>query len=273
MENENLVTEEVTEDVVDTSTEENVEGVLTDTAESKNEENDEEKVKTYTKEEMEEIVQKRLVRQQNKLEKDYNKKLQRYKRTEEILNAGLGTTDIEDANAKLTSYYEGEGIHIPDEKPQGLTQRQIEILANAEADEIITAGDEEEELNRLLKLDIKDMTPTDKIIYKRLYEKVSDNSRKEELVKSGIDLSILDDKDFQSFEKKFSKDTKLSDVVELYKKINPTATPYKIGSMKSAGEEKMKDFYTPEEVQNLTQEEWEKPGIWEKVLASQAKWK
>ena len=269
MGNENLVTEEVTEDIVDTSTEENVEGTLTDTAESQEEEN----VKTYTKEELENIVQKRLIRQQNKLEKDYNKKLQKYKRTEEILNAGIGATSIEDANAKLINYYEEEGIHIPDEKPQGLTQRQIEILANAEADEIITAGDEKEELDKLLKIDIKDMTPTDKIIYKRLYEKVTDNSRKEELVKSGIDLSILDNKDFQTFEKKFSKDTKLSDVVEIYKKLNPTTAPYKIGSMKSTGEEKQKDFYTPEEVQNLSQEEWDKPGTWEKVLASQAKWK
>ena len=33
------------------------------------------------------------------------------------------------------------------------------------------------------------------------------------------------------------------------------------------------DYYTEEEVVNLSPEEWKKPGVWEKVRASQKKWK
>ena len=34
-----------------------------------------------------------------------------------------------------------------------------------------------------------------------------------------------------------------------------------------------KEFYSPEDVKNLSQEDWDRPGVFEKVLASQRKWK
>lgn len=269
-ENENLVAEEVTENAEDTTAEEDVEGIeLTDTSLEGSKEKEE--VKTYTQEELEEIVQRRLGRQKDKLERDYNKVLAKYKRTEEILNAGLGSSGIDDANEKLTTYYENEGVKIPKASEPGLSQRQIEILARAEADDIIQSGEAKEELNRLLKIDVQDMTPEEKIIYKRLYEKVSEDDRKADLVKQGIDLSILDDKKFQDFEKQFSKETKLSSVVEMYRKLNPEKQPEKIGSMKSNESGKIKDYYTPEEIANLTEEELSNPVIWEAVRKSQTK--
>lgn len=269
MENENLVVEETNENVETQTTEENVEGIeLTDTSDVKTEEKEE--VKTYTQEELDKIVQTRLGRQKDKLEKDYQKSLAKYKRTEEILNAGLGTNNIDDANEKMVTYYENEGIKIPQASKPGLTQKQIEILAQAEANEIISAGEEREELNRLLKVDVKDMTPEEKIIYQRLYEKVSRDDRKQELVSRGIDLSILDNKDFQDFEKKFSKETKLGDVVDLYRTLNPVEQPQKIGSMKSDGA-KIKDYFTQEEIMNLTDEELDDPKIWEIVRKSMTK--
>lgn len=266
MENENLAVVETDENVETQTTEENVEGIeLTDTSDAKAEEKKE--VKTYTQDEVETMIQTRLARQKDKLEKDYNKNLAKYRRTEEILNAGLGTNNIDDANEKMVAYYENEGIKIPQASKPGLTQKQIEILAQAEANEIISAGEEKEELNRLLKIDVKDMTPEEKIIYQRLYEKVSRDDRKQELVSRGIDLSILDNKDFQDFEKKFSKETKLGDVVDLYRKLNPVEQPQKIGSMKSDGG-KVKDFYTLEEIMNLTSEELDDPKVWATVRKS-----
>ena len=84
-ENENLVAEEVTENAEDTTAEEDVEGIeLTDTSLEGSKEKEE--VKTYTQEELEEIVQRRLGRQKDKLERDYKKVLAKYKRTEEISN-------------------------------------------------------------------------------------------------------------------------------------------------------------------------------------------
>lgn len=274
MEYENLVVEETNENVETQTTEENVEGIeLTDTTEANNAEEKEE-VKTYTQEEVESIIQTRLARQKDKLERRFNKDIAKYKRTEEILNAGLGTDNIEDANEKMVTFYENSGVTIPkSSNNQGLTQKQVEILAVAEANDIIQAGEEREELDRLLQIDVKDMTPVEKIIYKKLYEKISYDDKKQELASKGEDLSILDSKEFQMFEKQFNKETKLSDVVDLFKLKNPTEQPKKMGSMKSSGTTNQKEFYTPEEVQNLSPEDWEKPGVWEKVLASQTKWK
>lgn len=271
MDNEEILAVEETDEKVETqTTEENVEGIeLTDTPLENTEEKEE--VKTYTQEEMEDIIQRRLARQKDKLERDYTKELARYKRTEEILNAGLGTNNIEDANAKMVDYYEKEGIKIPDHKEPGLTQKQIEILGKAEADEIIAVGDEKEELNRLLKINVNDMSPMEKVIYKRLYEKVSDDDRKQELVKQGIDLSILNDQKFQEFEKQFNKETNLGNVVDLYKKLNPEEKPQKIGSMVSNDMGKIKEYYTPEEISKLTEEDLENPAIWEAVRKSQTK--
>ena len=270
MSEENLADNESAENVEAQTTEENVEGIeLTDTSSVAEEEkqSETEKVKKYTDEEVDEIISKKLSRQKEKLTRDFNKELSRYKRTEQILNAGLGTNNIDDANEKITSFYEEQGVKIPPQSQMSLSQREIEILGNGEAEDIISAGEEKEELDRLLKIDVKDMSPKEKIIFKRLYEKVSDADRRKELEKQGIDLSILNDKDFQDFEKQFSKETKLLDIVDYYKRLNPQNQPQKIGSMKSDGAQ-IKSYYTPEEIMKLTDEELDNPRIWEAVRKS-----
>ena len=51
------------------------------------------------------IVEKRLVRQENKLRKEYAKK---YGKLETVVNAGLGTKDVNEAVDKLTEFYQSK---------------------------------------------------------------------------------------------------------------------------------------------------------------------
>ena len=81
------------------------------------------------------IVEKRLARQENKLRKEYAKK---YGRLETVVNTGLGTNSTDEAVEKLTEFYQSKGISIPSE-PQ-YSQRDLEVLANDEAEDIITDG-------------------------------------------------------------------------------------------------------------------------------------
>ena len=70
------------------------------------------------------------------------------------------------------------------------------------------------------------------------------------------------------------KMTPIKTVYEMYTATHqPKQKAEKIGSMKNTVSKEEKDFYTPDEVKALTPEEWEKPGVWEKVMASQRKWK
>ena len=47
-----------------------------------------------------------------------------------------------------------------------------------------------------------------------------------------------------------------------------------MGSMKDTTAQKdIKDYYSPDDVNKLTDEDWAKPGVFEKALASMKKWK
>ena len=280
---QNGVAEEANENVDTLTTEENMEGIeLTDTT-SKEEENpkEEKEVKTYTEEEVQKMlsdkdstIERRLARQKTKLEKDYKKELSKYKETENILNAGLGTNNIDDANKKMADYYENEGIKIPKMPNPGLSVREEQILAEAEANDIIESGDIEEELESLLQKDIKSMTTREKSIFKILYETKQETEANKELTSKGIDTSILKEEDFKKFRKNFAKDTNLSFIVDLYSKQNPgeTKKPTKIGSMESNEPVKAKKYYTPEEARQLSRKDLDDPSVMSALEQSMKKW-
>ena len=57
---------------------------------------------------------------------------------------------------------------------------------------------------------------------------------------------------YDNIEKKFSKDTSLLEIVEMYNKFNaPNPEPAKIGSLKSNSEKAVKEFYTEKELQTI----------------------
>ena len=124
LENENLVLND-TENVETVTTEENTGEVQVP-------------VKTYTQEEVDDIVGKRLARNTAKIRKEYSKK---YGDLENVLKAGTGKDNVVELTDTFRSFYEQKGIHIPSEPTY--SGRDIEVLAKAEATDIINAGFEE----------------------------------------------------------------------------------------------------------------------------------
>ena len=133
-----------------------------------------EEVITLTAKEIQEkidsAVKNRLAREQRKFEKEMNEKLSKYQTTEKILNAGLGTKDIDEATQRLSEYYQERGIDIPEPVKPGLTQREIEILAKVEAEELIEDGIDvmTSEANKLASKGYENLNAKEKVIFNTL---------------------------------------------------------------------------------------------------------
>lgn len=282
---EKFYTEEV-EETVDTQPtepkeiEESVE--LTDTLETEVEETkvaEKEEVKMISMEEAEKMaierannaVEARLKRER----KQFDKELAKYKNTESILNAGLGTESIDDANVKLADFYKKQGVAIPEFK-SGLSDREVEILAKAEAEEIIDLGIDEmtREANSLASKGYANLDPREKVIFTTLADRLTRENQKQELKKIGIESSVLEDKDFKDFIGKFNIQTPITDIYNLYSKTHEIKKPIeKIGSMKSIESPlKVKEYYTQAEVESLTSKDLDNPDILKAVEQSMAKW-
>ena len=113
MEDNNELVTDVTENVEEQATEELVEGNTEPTEEIVSE-TVEEPAKKYTDADVDDIVNKKLYRQKQKMERDFEKQMSKYKRAEEVLNAGLGTSNIEEATNNLSNFYKEKGIKIPE---------------------------------------------------------------------------------------------------------------------------------------------------------------
>ena len=273
---------DVTENTEAQSVEENEEGIeLTDTT-SQTEEKKE--VKTYTAEEVEKMVNdrindilpKKIEREKRKMEKQYSDKLANYEETSSILKAGMGAKDISEANQKMREFYKEQGIDIPVYSKPRYSEEDEKILGKAEASKIIDLGFEEmqEEANRLATIGVDKMTPREKVIFNTLADELTHQKQVKELAELGVKEEILSNSEFKEFVSQFNTKTPIKTIYEMYNVTHqPKPKAEKIGSMKNTVSKEEKDFYTPDEVKALTPEEWEKPGVWEKVMASQRKWK
>ena len=220
-------------------------------------------VRTYTDEDVDRIVQKRLAR----LEREHQKEMAKYKNTETILNAGLGTKSIDEASERLANFYREQGVEIPEVK-LGLSDREIEILAKAEAEELVELGIEEmtREANELASKGYENLNKKEKVIFNTIAEKLTYETKKAELSKNGIKADILEDKDFQEFANKFNPRTSVVDIYSLYtKKIEK---PKPIGSMTTVETQKVKEFYTMDEINRLTAKDYDDPQVMRAVELS-----
>ena len=272
---------DVTENTEAQSVEENEEGIeLTDTASQE----EKKEVKTYTAEEVEKMVNdrindilpKKIEREKRKMEKQYSDKLAKYEETDSILKAGLGTKDISESNQRMREFYKEQGIDIPAYSKPKYSEEDEKILGKAEATKIIDLGFEEmqEEANRLATIGVDKMTPREKVIFNTLADELTHQKQVKELAELGVKEEILNNSEFKEFASQFTSKTPIKTVYEMYTATHqPKQKAEKIGSMKNTVSKEEKDFYTPDEVKALTPEEWEKPGVWEKVMASQRKWK
>jgi hypothetical protein len=250
--NENFVTEQVTENVEQTT---------------------EQTPKTYTQEEVDAIVGKRIARTKAKLQKDYDRK---YGDLEEVLRAGTGKESVEEMTDTFKEFYQKKGIKIP-EKPT-YSARDIEVLARAEADEIIRSGfdDVVEEVDRLAEIGAANMTAREKAVFKALAEHRQSAERGRELSKLGVKEDVYGSKDFTDFAAKFNANTSITDIYDIYSKTQPKKEIKTMGSMKNidSGDSGVKDFYTPEEARKFTKKDYDKnPALFKAVENSMLKWK
>ena len=249
--NENMVTEQVTE----------VEQIT------------EQPIKTFTQEEVDEIVGKRVARREAKIRKEYDRK---YGQLEEVLRAGTGKENVEEITDTFRQFYQKKGIPFP-QKP-AYSDSDIEVLANAEAAEIIRGGFEEvvEEVDRLARVGVENMTPREKKVFKALAEHRQNTERGKALSQMGVTQEEYSSREFQDFARKFSSTTPITEVFDIYRKTQPKKEIKTMGSMKNTDstDNGVKDFYTPEEARRFTKADFDKdPALFSAVQKSMLKWK
>lgn len=272
--NENVVLEG-TENVEEQATEELVDGakVTTDT------ENVEEKLYTQAdldkmvNEKLDALLPKKLERAKAKLSREYEDKLSR---VETVLNAGLGTKNLDEATDKLTDFYTKKGIKIPDRQPT-YSKRDMELLANAEADDIIKSGYDEivYEVDRLADKGLANMSEREKLVFKKLAEERQLQEATTELSKLGVGKEILEDSKFKDFANKLNPNLSLTEKYNMYTQLNPKPTVKPIGSMKGNTKptNEVKDFYSYEESLQFTKADFDKnPALYKAVERSMTKW-
>ena len=257
MENmENLVTEQVTENVEQTT---------------------EESPKTYTEAEfnakLDEVLGKKIARREAKIRREYERK---YGNLEEVLKTGTGEEDVDKIADSFKDFYAKKGIKFPD-KPR-YNEREIEVLAKAEAEDIIRAGYDEvvEEVNRLADIGAANMTAKEKAVFRTLAEHRQSTDRAKELKKIGVTEDVFNSQDFKDFSAKFAANTPVKDIYDIYAKTQPKKDIKPMGSMKNtnAGDNGVKDFYTYEEAVKFTKKDFDKnPALFKKVQESMTKWK
>lgn len=272
--NEELVVNS-TENVEEQATEELVDGNnATDTVETVIEEPVEEKLYTESEfnKKLDELIPKKLAKQERKLKKDYEKKLKDYEYAEQVLNAGMGTKDINEAINNLKEFYEEKGISIPKyyEQPN---QYDMEAGAEKEANSIIESGYDDivEEVDRLASIGVDKMTPRDKIIFTKLAGERERIEQEKEITDSGISKEDINSEDFKDFSKYLNPSMSLKEKYDFYQKTKPKKEIESIGSMKNVEPNVVKDYYSPEEIAKLTDEQLDNPKIWEVVRRSMTK--
>lgn len=234
----------------------------------------EEVPKVYTEAEfnakLDEVLGKKIARKEAKIRKEYDKK---YSALEEVLKAGTGKETVEEITDTFTDFYKKKGIEV--RNTPKYNARDEEVLARAEAEEIISYGYDEvvEEVERLAKLGVANMTPRDKAVFKVLAEHRQNAERSKEL--SGLGVTEAEIKEFSEFAGKFNANTPTKDIYDIYRKMKPKKDIKPMGSMtnKSSEEGTVKDFYTRDEALQFTKKDFDKnPALYKAVTESMSKW-
>lgn len=254
-ENENLVTDTVAE---------NVEQTTEETP----------KAKTYTQEEVDAIVGKKIARERAKAKKETERK---YGDLETVLKAGMGKEDIGEITQELRDFYvDRKKINIP-QKPS-YSADDVAVLAKADAEDIIRGGFDEvvEEVDRLAAIGAANMSARDKALFKQLAEYRQSEERARDLEKIGVTRDVYESDDFKAFASKFNANIPVKDVYDIYRKSQPQKDYKPMGSMKStsASDHGVKEYYSPEEARKFSRADLDKnPALVEAIRRSMQKWK
>ena len=274
MNNSTLISNEI-ENEEELTSEETVQEETTETEVVENATSVEEPVeepqgKFYTDEEfnkaVNEIADRRVARKMKKFERELDK----YKDTENVLKSQLGGENIDEVNANLRKLYTDEGVELPT-RYVSEDKEYIEFQAQRDADDFIAEGYKavEEEANRLAGIGYENLNSKEQIIFAKLCEELNRQNDIKTLKGLNVDTKILEDKDFIEYREQFNRNVSLEKIYEMYKGINENKinTP---GSL-SNNTKVESEFFTDEEIENLTMEDLDDPVIWEKLRKTQTR--
>lgn len=225
----------------------------------------------------EEKIEARLIRDRVKRERDEATTKAKYQELETIMRSVLGADSIDDVITKSKEFYKEQGMQIPEIIKSSLNERDEMVLAKADASDIIKLGktEMEAEANRIASIPEKERSLRDKTIFNDVCRELIKMKDVDNLKAKGYDTKILEDKDFSSFRNQFNLETEVSKIYEMYQKVNgskPTQ-PKSPGSAKTTNSSnEIKDYYTPEEVRNFTEEDLENPKLMAVVEKSMQLW-
>ena len=267
--------------------------------------------KTYTQAEVDNIVKGRLARERENSKAKYNELQAEYKAAQKELKGarllsgvfaeGSGIKGSFEEQAKgLAESYSIDDNRFDAIKSDAAVDRsaQQKNMAYIEAERIVSDLDDEEMqeiYDTISEKPASERTLTEKRILKKIESKVSKPNSKENIDKmieadkkwlneqvEGVKLEdLINDEEFKQFltdtgagvsagVKAFVKYNKQYIVDNLSSKR--TSTP-STGSVKDSGASKLKEHYTPEDVDNLSAKDLDDPVIFERVRQSMTKWK
>lgn len=243
---------------------------VTENAEQTAEETEvvEQEERKFTQAEVNELIRQNVSRREAKLRKEHDRDIRKHKELEDVLRAGTEIESLDDMIGTFTDFYEKKGKKIP--KKQTYSDREIEVLADAEANEIIGLGLEEviEEVERLHNKGAANMDAKERRVFQTLanYRKSAEESK--ELAKLGVGEEVYNSKEFRDFASKFNPNTPIADIYNIYNSTKPKKEVRTMGSMKNSQAPKVKDFYSPEEIDKLTDADLDDEEVWKAVRRS-----
>lgn len=216
---------------------------------------------TDNQKEINRIVESRLKRAERKHEKEN----QEFYEIEDILKQGLGVENRQDIIKSLRDFY---GEKVQENPVRSINERDERVLARADANEIIDLGfnEMESEANRIASIPESDRTLREQEVFNILCEKMIEEKQLNELKNKGIKSEILEDKNFKEFKDKFNYNTPISDIYEMYSKLNakPVEKPASAGSAKSQNNDSG-EVFSVERINQMKPEEilkyWENPAF------------
>ena len=286
--NEELDNDIVVDDVPKTS-EENLEGTEVDASEDEeviqdnaknlaqpSEEEIQKMIEERANKLFEEKVEERLIRDRNNRERKQSKEMAKYHHLESVIKAGLGVDNLDEAISRTSSFYKEQGVNIPD-FDNSYSEREEKILAEADAKDIIALGKEEmeAEANRIASIPAEKRSIREKTMFDTLCEKLIAIRDLESLQQKGYKTEILNTKEFQDFRNQFNVNIPVTKIYEMYNKVNGQGVeqPRSPGSARSTTTVKqIKDYYSPEDYDKLTEEELNDPRIMKIIDRSRLQW-
>ena len=245
---------------------ENVEQTTEQTPETFTPEDVDRLVNEGVKKKLDEVLPGKIARQTARIRKEYDRK---YGDLEDVLKAGMGKEDVGEITEDLRDFYgKKKGIKMP-EKPN-YTAQDIEVLAKADAADIISGGFDEviEEADRLKAMGVENMTARDKALFIALTNHIKDTETTRELSKLGVTEDVYNSAEFKAFQSKFNPNTPIADIYNIYSATKPKKEYKSMGSMKQVPETGVKDYYSPAEIEKLSEDDLRDPKVWEAVRRS-----